>query len=455
MIFKTKVFLFGLILFSLNDCFGLASEFPGKKWRQYTTPEQAGFSSEKLEIARKQFVESDAAGLIVVHNGRVLVSWGETGRRFRCASIRKSFLSALYGIYVSEGKVDLNATMADLKIDDVQNLTAEEKHAKVIDLLTARSGIYHPAAYSPRNMEKNLPLRGSHAPGTFWFYNNWDFNTLATIFEQETEKSVFDAFKNEIADAIKMKDFSLWNTHYRFEVKSNHPAYLFRMTARDMARFGLLYLNSGRWKGKQIIPEKWVVDSTKPFSTDLGGFSDRGGYGYLWWVSEISRQRIYYASGSGGQRLCVLPESNLVFVHVVNSYDNNNVRHGDIMSLLGLILDAKQSEPKSKPSLVDYNSPESRPAKAVKVKSETLDQYVGSYRHRFLGKLEIERSKKRLILQTGIGNFKLFPLSENQFFPEDIETPAYFQRAAEESQRNTAVSVLKENRKVEKVVFYY
>jgi len=453
--FKTQVFSLGLIFYFLNYSLGLATGFPDKKWRQYAVPEEAGFSTKKLKLAKQRFEESEAAGVMVIHNDRVLVSWGETTRKFRCASIRKSFVSALYGVYVGKEKINLKATLADLKIDDVQTLTAEEKQAQVIDLLTARSGIYHPAAYSPRGMEKNLPQRGSHKPGTFWYYNNWDFNTLATIFEQETKKGVFDAFKEDVADQIEMEDFALRFTHYRLEDKSKHPAYLFRMTARDMARFGLLYLNKGRWNGKQIIPEKWVVESTEPFSTELGRFSERGSYGYSWWISELKGQRMYFASGSGGQRICVLPEANLVFVHVVNSYDNNNVRHGDIMRLLGLILDAKEAAPKSKPNLVDFNPPERREPKAAKVNDEILSKYVGSYRHRFLGKLEIGAGEKFLIMTTGIGKFKLFPLNENKFFPEDIETTVHFQKSEEESQRHTAVSMLNENRKVQKVIFYY
>ena len=116
-----------------------------------------------------------------------------------------------------------------------------------------------------------------------------------------------------------MEDFALRFTHYRLEDKSKHPAYLFRMTARDMARFGLLYLNKGRWNDKQIIPEKWVAESTEPFSTKLGKFSERGSYGYLWWVSELKGQRMYFASGSGGQRICVLPETNLIFASHANT----------------------------------------------------------------------------------------------------------------------------------------
>lgn len=455
MIFKTRVFLLSLILLFLNHSPGQAADFPGKNWQQYAVAEEAGFSAKKLKLAKQDFEQSEAAGVLVIHNGRVLVSWGETTRRFRCASIRKSFMSALYGVYVGKEKINLHATLTDLKIDDVQTLTAQEKQAKVIDLLTARSGIYHPAAHSTRGMEKNLPQRGSHKPGTFWYYNNWDFNTLATIFEQETEKGVFDAFKEDVADQIQMEDFALRFTHYRLEDKSKHPAYLFRMTARDMARFGLLFLNKGRWNGKQIIPEKWVVESTKPFSTELGRFSERGSYGYLWWVSEVKGQRMYFASGSGGQKICVLPDANLVFVHVVNSYDNNNVRHGNIMNLLSLILEAKEGAPKAKPSLVDHKPPLRRQPKSVKVKSEILNKYLGSYRHRFLGKLEIGAGEKSLIMTTSIGKFELFPLDENKFFPEDIETPVHFQISEEESQRNTAVSILNENRKVKRVVFYY
>ena len=453
--FKYHLFLLILLGAGLSCAFTKPNDFPNKKWQQYIVPEEAGFSSEELELARQKFEESEAAGVLVIYDGQVLVSWGDTARRFRCASVRKSFMNALYGIYVGKEKIDLSETLADLKIDDVQSLTAQEKQAKVVDLLTARSGIFHPAAYSPRNMAKNLPQRGSHAPGTFWYYNNWDFNTLATIFEQETQKVVFETFKEDIADQIQMEDFELRHTHYRFEDKSQHPAYLFRMTARDMARFGLLYLNNGRWNGKQIIPEEWVAESTKPFSTELGRFSERGSFGYLWWVSQLRGQRMYFASGSGGQRICVLPDANLVFVHVVNSYDNNNVRHGDIMSLLGLILDAKEGEPKSKPNLVGYKPPETDQPKAVKVNDEILSKYVGSYRHRFLGKLEIGAGEKSLIMTTGIGKFKLFPMSESEFFPEDIETPVHFQKASEENRQNTAVSMLNKNRKVEKVVFYY
>ena len=350
-----------------------------------------------------------------------------------------------------------NLTLAELQIDDIQGLTSEEKQAKVIDLLTARSGVYHPSAYSTRSMEKTLPARGSHPAGTFWFYQNWDFNTLATIFKQETGQGVFKAFAEHLANPLQLEDFGMEHTFYRNEAKkSRHPAYLFRMSGRDMARIGLLYLNNGRWKDKQIIPENWVKESTQPFTKELGRFNDRGSYGYLWWVSDgVNGQPMYFASGSGGQRICVLPQSKLVFVHMVNTYDNNGVRHEQIIDLLGLLLHAKIAEPKTKPYLVEYEPQKRLMPKLVKVNKTVLSKYIGKYRHRFLGELAVDVVKDHLVLTSGIGKFKMYPISDHEFFPEDLETSVLFEKAVNDEKRFTSVSILNENRKVEKAVFYY
>lgn len=445
------------ICFLTGTALSQTKDFPGKTWKQYLAPDEAGYSTEKLEHAREIFAKSDAASVMVIHDGRVLVSWGETTRRFRCASMRKSLLNSLYGIYVGTNKIKLSETLEDLGIDDIQGLSNEEKQAKVVDLLSSRSGVYHPAAFSPRRMERNLPARGSHPPGTFWFYNNWDFNTLATIFEKKIGKTVFETFKKEIANPLKMEDFQIWNTHYRNEKnKSMHPAYLFRMTARDLARFGLLYLNNGTWQNKHIVPAAWVKKSTNAISIELGRFSERGSYGYLWWVSKgINGEPMYFASGSGGQRLCILPDSKLVFVHMVNTYDNNNVGHSKVMSLLASILDSKVSQPKDRPQLLKYDPPKTRKPEPAETEVRNLKKLVGTYNHLILGKLTVTLRKKNLVLGTGIGMFKLISVGNDKFIPEDIETPILFRKTEEDKKRYTAVSVYDENRKLNRIVFNY
>jgi len=74
--------------------------------------------------------------------------------------------------------------------DSPDPLTKQEKQARVVDLLRARSGVYHPVDFESPAQISSRPPRGSHAPGTFWFYNNWDFNALGTIFEKKTGKKI-------------------------------------------------------------------------------------------------------------------------------------------------------------------------------------------------------------------------------------------------------------------------
>src|SRR5207247_606298 len=83
----------------------------------------------------------------------------------------------------------------ELGIDDSEpSLTPEEKKATLGDLLKARSGVYHPALYETPGMKAARPRRSSHAHGTFWYYNNWDFNVLGTVFERQTKNSLFREF---------------------------------------------------------------------------------------------------------------------------------------------------------------------------------------------------------------------------------------------------------------------
>ncbi len=319
--------------------------YPGKRWKKAIKPELLGWSSEKLKKAREFAKLLSSAAAMVIDNGIIVAEWGGPAGRYKTHSIRKSFLSALFGIAVAQGQIDISATLAELGIDDKPpKLTAAEKQAKASDLLKARSGVYHGAAYETSSIRKKRPKRGSHPPGTFWYYNNWDFNALLTIYEQRTGSSVFMAFKSQLSDPLQMQDFRLKDTKYQRSKVSIHPAYRFRMSARDLARFGLLYLRKGRWKDKQIIPESWVRQSAASYSTtdQKGRFS---GYGYLWWLGEGAMT----AAGTGGQRLFVLPDQNVVFVHRVNTgVKGNRVKGSRITHLLNLILKAK-GRPRASP----------------------------------------------------------------------------------------------------------
>lgn len=222
-----------------------ADTFPGKTWTEITNPESRGWSSAKLSKAEDYSEVIDTAAVMVVHDGVLVSSWGDVSRKFPSASIRKSLLSALYGIQVKKGKIHLTETLENLNIQDLPDgLTQSERQARVVDLLMSRSGIYHQAAGETQHMKYHRPRRSSHGPGEYWYYNNWDFNALGTIYETATDEKISDSLAKYIAAPLQMQDYNTNDVGYFREEISQHPAFYIQNSARDLARFGLMYLLS-------------------------------------------------------------------------------------------------------------------------------------------------------------------------------------------------------------------
>lgn len=339
-------FFFFAVLLLLPSA--LTAQFPGKSWETLSDAEAAaaGWSREKLAAARAHAETLNTEAVMLVTRGKVLDAWGPVDRKFNVHSIRKSFLSALCGIQVSAGRLRLDATMKELGIDDNEpSLTEVEKRATVHDLLKARSGVYHPALYETAGMKAARPPRHSHEPGTFWYYNNWDFNALGAIYEQECGAGIYEDYQRLIAEPLSMEDYEVADGKYVTGEDSIHRAYPFRMTARDMARFGLLFLRGGQWNGRQVVPADWVRDSVIAYS-DSG---TRGGYGYLWWIEKSGVHLpgvtlpagSYSARGAGGHYILNIPALDLVVVHRVNTdISGRQVAAGEFGELVRLILDA-------------------------------------------------------------------------------------------------------------------
>ena len=311
---------------------------PGAEWVT-TTPAAAGWSAELMEQARQYSTSIGSASVMVVQHGRVVDSWGNIDQRLELHSMRKSLLSALIGIAVARRRIDLDATLAGLGIDDVAPaLTAEEKQATVRDLLQSRSGVYHVALYETEGERRNRPPRSSHPHGTIWYYNNWDFNALGTIYEHAIGESIFTAFLTRIAQPTGMQDYRPADGHYVTGQDSSLPAYPFRMTARDLARFGLLYLHGGRWGNQQVVPAAWVIDTTTPRSRTAIG----SGYGELWWTGWSGGgvpimglpAGTFWADGAEGQFVIVDPVDDLVVVHQTNGATVRRRAFGHLMWLI-------------------------------------------------------------------------------------------------------------------------
>ena len=321
---------------------------PGAAWERIDPPGDVGFSSEKLAQA-EAFAESlPSRAVVIVVGGRILAQWGRPEAKFPVHSMRKSILSILLGRQVELGRIELSSTLAELGVDDESpTLSAAEKEATVADLLTARSGVYHPANYETRSRAEQRPERGSHAPGTFWYYNNWDFNALGTVYERAAGRSVFEAFNEELAVPLRLEDFEAKDGRPMRSSVSRHAAYTFNMSARDLGRIGLLVLREGRWGEQQIVPGGWLAQSTRSHAEAEFGL----GWGYMWWVAPEGRAYPGFdaggptilARGTGGHVMAIVPHRDMVVVHRVNSSMPNPANYvgaRDLGRLLQMIVDA-------------------------------------------------------------------------------------------------------------------
>jgi CubicO group peptidase (beta-lactamase class C family) len=399
--------------------------YPGKHWSKYAKPEDAGFSSEKLAQARAYYDSTQASALFVVYRGGVVADWGESARNFMCHSMRKSLMSAMYGVYIDNGTIDTNLTLEQLGIDESPSpLTPEEKKARIADLLAARSGIYLPAAYEPSTNPK--PPRGSFAPGANWCYNNWDFNVLLTIFEQLTKKKFFDEFDLRFAKPLQMQDYHPYDGYYHFERdKSMHAAYPFRMSARDLARFGLLYLDHGQWRDKQVLSKEYVARSTSRISEKTW----TGAYGFLWWLYDAEPFKslgMYSALGLGEHAIHVIPGADMVFVIRTNTYVGDQVTRDQHLKLVKMFLAAMAGTPSKNPRLDEIPDPEPGYA-SLPITSQDMAAYTNEYPIGQSGfKIKAYPLGDQLMLDFGAGTFPLQKLGKDHFMTADYLQDVYF-----------------------------
>lgn len=184
-------------------------------------------------------------------------------------------------------------------------------------------------------MQAKRPERGKTHPGAAWHYNNWDFNALGTIYERCVGQDLDASFDERIARPIGIEDFTGSDARRVFELWSDHPAHTFRLTARDLARVGQLFLNGGTWGSRQVLPARWVEESTRMHSR-----TDRGsqGYGYCWWTLPADSPfgpGAYAAFGNGGQALAMIPSKQLVVAQTVDVRESRE--HLDARDLTKLL----------------------------------------------------------------------------------------------------------------------
>lgn len=352
--FRSAALLIGLLFYCSLPTFSQAPVpvFPGEQWERHASWSDAGYDPEKARQIRQFIVDSmNTTGLYVVVQGKELFRFGDIEELSYLASCRKSILAMMYGKYIENGTINPELTMEQLGFDDIQGLLPLEKKATVQDLITARSGVYHPASNSGDNAA-DAPERGSQEPGSYFLYNNWDFNAAGAAFEQLTGQNIYDAMETDIARPIGMQDWDRSAQKKSGDTKqSRYQAYHVWLSTRDMARIGQLMLHEGNWNGKQVISRDWAkeivrvvtpLEEMNPTRYRDGYF----GYGYMWWVwdgpeASGAFEGAYTARGAIGQYITVLPALDMVISHKTNAKYSRSTSWNSYEKLIQHFIDAK------------------------------------------------------------------------------------------------------------------
>ena len=247
-----------------------------------------------------------------------IFSFGNTEQLINLHSMRKPIISLLFGIAIEKGMVDLSETLGELKItEEGKTLSQQELSATIEDLLMSKSGVYLEADAEIKSSKTNRPQRNQYKPGEHYFYNNFDFNVLATILKKKTGMPYEECLYKWLAKPLGMHEFQESNIKYGtpFSLKkTNHPAYKTWMSTRDLAKIGALLAQNGVWKGQQLVSKEWIKKSTTPhhkFSkNDFRWPMDS--YGYLWHVD--TENNTFWGSGYGGQYMMIDTVNHLSLV---------------------------------------------------------------------------------------------------------------------------------------------
>jgi CubicO group peptidase (beta-lactamase class C family) len=280
--------------------------------------------------------------LLVSHRGALVLERYFNGRRAaqhaNVKSVSKSVVSALVGIAIERQHIPGVRETIGAYFPDYLRATADgpKRAITVEDLLSMRSGLEstsgrnYGAWVTSRNWVRfalSRPLETS--PGAEMEYSTGNTHLLSAIVTKATKKSTWQFAQDVLARPL---GFSLarWPQDPQ-GIYFGGNEMLF--TPRQLVTFGELYLNRGRYQGRQVVPARWVDDSFVP--RGRSDFNDQM-YGYGWWMREFAGEQAFFAWGFGGQYVFLIPRLELVVV-TTSSTATGEERRSHRRTIFGLL----------------------------------------------------------------------------------------------------------------------
>ncbi len=267
--------------------------------------------------------------ILVIYNDTVIAEQYAPGfnenTRFLGWSMTKSLLSAYIGVMIKNGELSLQeANLLEDWNDDRKNITVNH-------LLQMSSGLYFEEEYGKPSLATNM-LFNSYSvvespvsqkliddPGKTWYYSSGTSNVLSKIIHNKQQNNTFNNVYNRLIYKIGMNSMVIEPDAKGYWVGSSFSY----ATARDWAKFGLLYLHNGYWNQEQILLSDWVNYTKTPAIN-----SDSLMYGAHFWLNASKSENtpavrwpelpndIFYASGYQGQNVVIIPSKKMVIVRL-------------------------------------------------------------------------------------------------------------------------------------------
>lgn len=358
-----------MIVFHNNSAVTASSimAFPEQLWQE-AKPETQGVDSARLKNAilyLKNNSGSDGVKeLVIIRNGVMIWKGTDIDKMHGVWSLTKSFTSTVLGLLIDDNK----ATLDTLAMDYVPAMAKVYPDITLRHFTTMTSG-YYAVGDEPRGSYKHGPSLTPfepartplfEPPGSSYAYWDSAMNQFANVLTRIAKEPIEELFKKRIADPIGM-DRAKWDWGDFGKIdgivvnggSGNNNKHIF-ISARELARFGHLFLNRGKWKNKQLISASWVDTATKSHvSTSiqletLSAADGRGVYGYNWWINGINVNGkrnwpgaplgTYAASGYNNNDMFIIPEWKMVIVRLgldQNDFAITNAIYSKFMEKIG------------------------------------------------------------------------------------------------------------------------
>jgi len=316
-----------------------------------------GFDTQSIINMMNDVLDGTYPGIdavVIARNNTLLLYWYDRAReldqfdavignrdreRHMLHSTSKSFTSALIGIAIDQGNIaSTQVPFLDLfGYTDYANWDPRKAEITLDDALTMRLGIawdewslpYTDPANGLRQLEDNtidwpkalLDLPMSSDPGTTFAYNTAATIAIGKALENATGQRMADFANAYLFYPMQITDAVWWSPY----TLANGGSGLF-LTARDLVKFGQLYLDGGVWQGQQLISADWIAASVIPHVELSNSFVHSYGYGYQWWLDKLpyrgQQLETWVTSGYGGQYTFVVPGLDLVVAFTGHNYEN-------------------------------------------------------------------------------------------------------------------------------------